>query len=529
MSPSRSPLDPPSLDGYVFIDRLGAGGFADVFLYEREFPRQRVAIKVLDRVIGGDGGQARFVAEANAMASLSTHPYIVTIFHAATASGGNPFLVMEYYPGSNFAERSMTERFSVAQVLRLGIQVASAVETAHQAGILHRDIKPANLLTSAYGRPGLTDFGIALSRDTAQAAAEGLSIPWSPPEALSGPDATDERSDVYSLAATLYTLLERRSPFEEPGGSNRSIDLIARIERSPLAPFSREDVPGSLFRLLSQAMAKNPGSRPASAADFARSLQAIESELHFDATPFEVVGEGPSSPGSKAIDVDAGSTNIKGPMVVDSQTRFARSSRPSSHDTVVPRDRGAQAVPIRGVPFAVPDVPRVAPAAQPVGPAEGSSRLPSSASYDAPQPTSTYKAPLGESSRRPPPRKWLVAAGALLLALLAAAFFVFGSSSGEPTISVWWSNPTLESTNWTLHWSPASALPAGTFCRVSLDPQSPTEHRVRYSVPCAKGRYRWPNSFTVTGTQRVPQNADVFEFVTPGGAMATPTVSPTPR
>jgi serine/threonine protein kinase len=105
-------------------------------------------------------------------------------------------------------------------VLRTGIQVASAVETAHKAGILHRDIKPANILTSEYNRPGLTDFGIATST-IGGTEAEGLSIPWAPPEVVNASAPPEVSADIYSLAATTYTLLAGRSPFELSSGSNR--------------------------------------------------------------------------------------------------------------------------------------------------------------------------------------------------------------------------------------------------------------------------------------------------------------------
>ncbi len=95
------------------------------------------------------------------MAALGDHPYIVQVFRAGTSDDGRPYLVMKYYPPPNLAMRARAERFSVEEVLRTGIQLASAVETAHRAHITHRDIKPANVLISAYGAPGLTDFGIA--------------------------------------------------------------------------------------------------------------------------------------------------------------------------------------------------------------------------------------------------------------------------------------------------------------------------------------------------------------------------------
>jgi len=378
MSPSREQLAPPDLAGYSYRRLLGSGGFADVFLYEREFPRQDVAIKVLDRVDDGSGGRERFMSEANAMASVSSHPFIVTIFHADVSPNGHPFLVMEYYPGANYSERSRTERASVAEVLRLGIQVASAVETAHRAGFLHRDIKPANILTSAYGRPGLTDFGIAADRESA-AEAEGLSIPWSPPEMLTGDGSSDERSDLYSLAATLYTVIEGRSPFERSGDRNRSIDLIDRIEREPLPRFGRPDAPDSLYRLLAQAMAKERGGRPTSAAEFARSLQAIEVEQRFDVTPLELSGVIVERSESVPIDVDAGHTRVKNPTVVTGQSRFQAAGETVLRNPSGRRDQVAPTAAIRNVPFAVPDADIQRPA--PRGGAQHSTTAPNSASY----------------------------------------------------------------------------------------------------------------------------------------------------
>ena len=128
----RVPMDPPQLAGFRFERLLGSGGYSDVFLYQQEMPRRPVAIKVLltDRLDQRALGQVG--DEANAMAAVSTHPYIVTIFHAELTGAANPFLVMEFYPRPNYSVRARTEQLSVAEVLRTGIQVASAVETAHR-------------------------------------------------------------------------------------------------------------------------------------------------------------------------------------------------------------------------------------------------------------------------------------------------------------------------------------------------------------------------------------------------------------
>ncbi len=169
MSARRAPAAPPDLPGFTYVDLLGSGGFADVYLYEQHLPRRRVAVKVLltDRM--SSGSVSEFTSEANVMAMLSTHPAIVTIYQAGVAADGRPYLVMEYCPKPNLQVRYRREPFPIAESLRVGVQVAAAVETAHRAGVLHRDIKPANILVTEYNRPALTDFGIA---STTSAAAE---------------------------------------------------------------------------------------------------------------------------------------------------------------------------------------------------------------------------------------------------------------------------------------------------------------------------------------------------------------------
>jgi eukaryotic-like serine/threonine-protein kinase len=320
MATKRVPAQPPGLMGYDPIKLIGTGGYADVYLYEQQLPKRQVAVKVLIAdALGGTGQRAAFTAEANLMARVSAHPYIVQIFQADIAADGRPYLVMEYYPGQNYYERAKRERMAVADVLRTGVQLASAVETAHVAGILHRDIKPANVLTSEFRRPGLTDFGIASAQGPQSEAAEGLSIPWSPPESF-GDGVLGVRADVYSLAATLYTLLCGRSPFEIPGGDNSGLSMISRIERNPVPPTGRTDVPASLERLLGQAMAKNPAHRPETAVALARQIQQIESELKLGVTALELAAAEHQTVRTRDELPDDDSTRIKGIVEIQAQT-----------------------------------------------------------------------------------------------------------------------------------------------------------------------------------------------------------------
>ena len=291
MSSKRPVAPPPIIPGFTYISLLGSGGFSDVYLYEQDRPRRKVAVKVLLSDLKTEGARRRFESEANLMAQLSSHPYIVTIFEAEITDSGHSYLAMEYCSRPSLDVRYRRQRFSVDEVLAVGIQVASAVETAHRAGIAHRDIKPANILVTDYNRPALTDFGISgtLAGDADEDA--GMSIPWSPPEQFTGHQVDGVLVDVWALGATLYTLLAGRSPFVLPGADNSQRELISRITNSPVPKLGRADVPESLELALSTAMAKSASSRYSSAHAFALALQRIQAELNLSVTPFEVLEE----------------------------------------------------------------------------------------------------------------------------------------------------------------------------------------------------------------------------------------------
>ncbi|MFC8302220.1 serine/threonine-protein kinase [Specibacter sp. NPDC057265] len=291
MSARRAPAAPPVLPGYRFVSVLGSGGFSDVYLYEQDRPRRKVAVKVLTADLRTEGARASFESEANLMAQLSAHPYIVTIFEAEITDAGHSYLAMEYCSRPSLDMQYRQGRFSVDRALEVGIQVASAVETAHRAGIAHRDIKPANILVTDYNRPALTDFGISGTMDAIQDEGGGMSIPWSPPESF-GAGATDGvKVDVWSLGATIYSLLAGHSPFVIPGADNSQRELINRINSAPLPRLGRADVPEALELVLATAMAKSPNSRYGSAKDFARGLMRVQADLNLSVTPFEVQEE----------------------------------------------------------------------------------------------------------------------------------------------------------------------------------------------------------------------------------------------
>ncbi|HSP75516.1 MAG TPA: serine/threonine-protein kinase [Cryobacterium sp.] len=288
----RLPSTPPNLPGFSYLRLLGSGGFADVFLYEQNMPRRQVAVKVLLSEIVNDHVRQLFQAEANLMAQLSSHPSILTVFQASVSADGRPYLVMEYC-SSTLSQRYRSEPLSVPDTLRIGVKIASAVETAHRSGVLHRDLKPSNILVTAYGHPVLSDFGIAATLGEAERSdAIGLSVPWSAPEVLLGEISGSVASEVWSLGATLYSLLAGRSPFEVAGTENGSAPMMARINKARLPPLDRADVPARLGAILNRSMSRRPELRQQSVLELIRELQSVEAELGLAQTPLEVVQDG---------------------------------------------------------------------------------------------------------------------------------------------------------------------------------------------------------------------------------------------
>jgi serine/threonine protein kinase len=285
----RLPSAPPILPGLAYIRPLGSGGFADVFLYEQDMPRGNVAVKVLPSDVRDADLLRMFNAEADVLAHLSAHPSIVTVYQAGISADGRPYIVMEYCPGS-LAERYRIERLPLEDVLAIGVKMASALESAHRAGLVHRDIKPSNILITSFGVPVLADFGISSSLARGAAGEVlAMSVPWSAPEVISEETAGTIASEVWGLGATVYSLLAGHSPFERmEKGQNTREHLRRRILRATYPRMTRPDVPAGLQTVLAKAMSREPGARYRSALEFAEALRGVQAEIGFAVTPVEV-------------------------------------------------------------------------------------------------------------------------------------------------------------------------------------------------------------------------------------------------
>jgi serine/threonine protein kinase len=432
MSPKRQAAPPPHIDGYKFLDRLGSGGFADVYLYEQDRPLRKVAVKVLLADLKTEGARRRFESEANLMAQLSTHPFIVTIYEADITSSGHSYLAMEYCSRPNLDVRLKRSRFSVDEALTVGIQVASAVETAHRAGIAHRDIKPANILVTDYNRPALTDFGISGTMDSAGEEETGMSIPWSPPEVLAGSAADGVKTDIWALGATVYTLLAGRPPFVVTGGDNSQIALVSRTNSLPVPPLGRAEVPRSLELVLATAMSKSPASRYPSAHAFAMALQRVQTEMNLSVTRFEALDNTPDLEGHRE-DSSEDATYVRGVVSIDPGYRATDTSSGTASVTALRQLPPAPRAP--GLPSTADLESTVPP--QVISTAAGVGKKPAKSFIEAPiddtyVPSPTLVAEAAEvPATRKPPAWLLVAAGGVLV--LAAGGAAIAANSGTTT------------------------------------------------------------------------------------------------
>lgn len=270
-----------SVDGYQNFTRIGTGGFSSVFRAEQAALGREVAIKVLHADLTTEEERQTFERECRALGLLSRHPNIVTVYHDAVAGDGRRCIVMELYHGTVREQIARGGPRPIAEVLQVGVKIGSALQVAHDAGVLHRDVKPHNILWSDYGEPALSDFGISvIDVERSVSAASGLSLAYASPEALDGRRAT-RASDIYSLGATLFHLLEGEPPFSSP----RMEATLTKIMTEPPPELSSGEVPASLRAVLRDCLAKAPADRPESAAHLVAALREVEAELGGDRTP----------------------------------------------------------------------------------------------------------------------------------------------------------------------------------------------------------------------------------------------------
>jgi ATP/maltotriose-dependent transcriptional regulator MalT len=287
---------------------IGSGGFGTVFRCDQPALDRTVAVKVLTAGLDSDN-RHRFLREQQAMGRLSGHPHIVNVFQVGALDSGYPYIVMQYHPRGSLDSRIRDQPLSWAEALRLGVKMASALETAHRAGTLHRDVKPGNILLTEYGDPQLTDFGIARITggfETTTGVITG-SPAYTAPEVLHGAPPTPA-SDVYGLGATLFCALTGHAAFERHEGE-QIVAQFVRITTEPVPDLRGSDIPDDVCDGIEHAMASDAAMRPDSAAAFGELLRqaqhrhglpaddlalAIDPDTHFAHDPADA--EPPVSP-----------------------------------------------------------------------------------------------------------------------------------------------------------------------------------------------------------------------------------------
>lgn len=298
LSPRRSGSGAPSvLPGYSDLGEIGGGAFATVYSATETATGRRVALKILKLDTVHEHLIETFQHEIEALAKVSDHPNIVTLYRPMTTPDGRPVLVLELCKES-LGERVRTHgALDPAEAVQVGVKIAGALETAHRNGFLHRDMKPQNILITQFGEAALADFGVAALQASAQATAGvfGFTTLHAAPEILEG-QSLSPATDVYGLASTMYQLLTGAAPFTA-FENEAPASVILRILRDPVRPLRSDTVPIELSDLLEAALAKDPSFRPATAAEFARALQAVEVIAGWPQTTYVAWGEVAAAPG----------------------------------------------------------------------------------------------------------------------------------------------------------------------------------------------------------------------------------------
>jgi serine/threonine protein kinase len=238
------------IGNYKLLQKIGEGGCGGVYMAEQEKPiRRRVALKIIKLGMDTKSVIARFEAERQALAMMD-HPNIARVLDAGATETGRPFFVMELVRGIKVTDFCDENHLNTRQRLNLFIQICTAIQHAHQKGIIHRDIKPSNILVTLHDGvpvPKVIDFGIAKAIEvrltdktlfTAYEQMIGTPAYMSPEQAeMSGLDV-DTRSDIYSLGVLLYELLTGRPPFDPKKLVQDGLDEMRRTlrEREPQRP-----------------------------------------------------------------------------------------------------------------------------------------------------------------------------------------------------------------------------------------------------------------------------------------------------
>ena len=278
---------------YRILKKLGAGGMGEVYLAEDLNLGRQVAVKVLTHELTDNPEHLRrFEREARAASALN-HPNILTVYEIGEADGAH-FIATEFIEGESLSQRMKRGAMELAEVLDIGIQVASALAAAHEARIVHRDIKRDNIMVREDHLVKVLDFGLAklVQQEAHELDSEGVTkallkttpgvvlgtAEYMSPEQARGLEV-DERTDIWSLGVVLYRMVTGKTPFK--GGTMS--DVIASILKTDPPPLVNEagPVPRELEQIISKALRKNREDRYQHIKDLLIDLKDCKQELEF--------------------------------------------------------------------------------------------------------------------------------------------------------------------------------------------------------------------------------------------------------
>ena len=278
------------LGRYEIRSHIGAGGMGDIYLAADTELERTLALKILPEEFASDPSRMRrFVQEARAASALN-HPNILTIYEIKQ-EGPIPFIATEFIDGITLRKKIAKGRMGLMDALDTAIQIASALDAAHQAGIVHRDIKPENIMLRKDGYVKVLDFGLArpIERHEVSTEADTLvntevgiivgTARYMSPEQARG-QKVDKRTDIFSLGMVLYEMVAGRSPFE--GSTNT--DVVASILKESPPPLTDylPDVPVELEQIINRALVKDKNERNLSAAELLGDLKKLRQELEYE-------------------------------------------------------------------------------------------------------------------------------------------------------------------------------------------------------------------------------------------------------